>query len=593
MRFFTSFLLISVFATCIVDGATRSTRPGSVTGAVTAKTQTLASQSAVRKNPLPLNPITGNMLECDVMDAYGNIVCIDPATKGRFVYDRDGNLAAQPVDPDDYVIPMLGVNVRTARTACNRIQADGYPGIFVEETHECLIPVVAHNWGGIIRVDGDNLVAWVPMGEMMKCNADLFEEVSVLRRSSQWVVPTMVVGGAGIGALTGALIDTKQNKKADKYDDLGNKTIIPFKDKWYYLSSEGKNGIISPETVDGNGTKENPFPLTKLVEDVKSAITFAAENVRSIQDSLNTAKKKVHDCAAVVFKELVTPSVTGDPKFGRIKITEGEDECDKNHNVGVTFCGYCRVNTGPNCVNNNNKADYPFNRIKEGRCYYRNGYGNVSADTTRNAATDIHRVELLKTYSNIYKDEVDTLANKFDANCTFNDGHRETYNSISLTGLTVKCKVPFRELIGGNEKCEDPFSNLASGNPLSILIEAQAIINVLEDNNRNKPNFFTWGDSKVAIDFIFIELEKIVNTFERFGDVQKDFGRERPFFQKAVGRGLLIGTGIGALAGLGYWFAEGASVFCNVGGFEHVKLNRNYSVPTFREYLLKNGYVTY
>jgi hypothetical protein len=66
---------------------------------------------------------------------------------------------------------------------------------------------------------------------------------------------------------------------------------------------------------------------------------------------------------------------------------------------------------------------------------------------------------------------------------------------------------------------------------------------------------------------------------------------KKKFFQTGKGRGLLIGTGVGTLGGLAYYFAEGASVFCNVGGLEQVKLDKTYSIPSLREYIVKHGFL--
>ncbi|GHV35217.1 hypothetical protein AGMMS4952_27570 [Spirochaetia bacterium] len=127
------------------------------------------------------------------------------------------------MNPDDVLIPELGVSKKVARQICTGIYADGIPALFNEQTLDCAVPVVAHNWGGIIKKDGDSVVTYVSLGDTFKCSANEFEQVAILQRTSQWVAPLMVVAGGGIGFGIDYAVDTKRENDA--------KNITPDKSK--------------------------------------------------------------------------------------------------------------------------------------------------------------------------------------------------------------------------------------------------------------------------------------------------------------------------------------------------------------------------
>ncbi len=478
---------------------------------------------------------------------------------------------------DNTEIETLGVTIGVARKACNSIYADANQALFNEETYECSIPVVAHNWSGIIQKDDKPVVAYIPLGTAMKCDADLFsDQVSALRRSSQWVVPVMVAGGAGVGAGVGYLMDKSADKKL-----AATKTEL---------------GFSSEETVDentDNNNKANKYTYNGVTYDLNNPedIEKARKELAKV-DLSSEIKSNLHNlaqCMRVNFKNMVsTYAPAGSDfttKWGFFVITENGD-CDKNGKL-FTSGGY-----NPNGV-----------------CYYR--WPNPDPNSGKNTpipvtgaydgtfSYDQHRLDILREFTllnrpdaiseNDWK-EVGDLQQLFSDRLPSASDATFEVKQENKTGTFVKIKLKsgkFGDIATGSETCSTP-DNVLTGE-------------VGDTNNRELESFYNLQGmltvliNKKADSELIVKLNQVNGVIESnkvLNVLNKNYGTEdKGFFQKNVGKGLLVGAGVGAVGGLGYWFAEGASVFCNVGGLEQVKLNKTYSIPTFRDYIINHNYM--
>lgn len=718
MKFGNFALYTSIFALCAGDAisaAPSRARPGSITGAVMSRSMPQQAQApaaipaaapaapaataAVASAPVSpaiaamssmrYSPITNNALR-EITDENGNTVWVDPANDNRFAYDINGNLVKLPDNPDDYIIPTLGVTVRTARAACTGIFADEHQGIFDETSYQCLIPVVAHNWGGIIKSDGEDVVAWAPMGEMLKCSGDAFEQVSGLRRSSKWVVPVMIGGGAGIGTLIGWRMDVGREKR-EEAERLAREKAVNDREKKIReevdaaMEAEIKAKLAAageaPVSITYNG---RTYWLTGEKNDLEALMAVLKDDIKPFKTGSTGALGKVGDafpeselqeqlkayddnikiCLQESFMELVSTGTCTSPKMGRIKITKTNDGCiagtsQKNERI---YCWYdvihksisspadCSYNGNNDGRDTQNKSLFPEN----GQCYYRDEitkYDNTSKvvnqkgdelgtavdlhqnitgaptiNTSQPDATissDLHRWKTIESFGRICPDALlsktcewvrDTIR---DFSADPNPDRKDTETGHTLGSIKVYSKNPektFNSAIG-NSNLKNCICKGITGVPqqtiekalsqLGALIE----VNAFYQNIKGKevrgidPEFdVNLGKIKSMLETAKANYEALAKldadikssvgiVFDKYGVYKEEEPEKKGFFEKSIGKGLLIGTGIGAAAGLGYFFAEGASVFCNVGGMEQVKMNRSYLIPTFREYLLKRNYL--
>lgn len=509
------------------------------------------------------------------------------------------------VDPCGEVIPALGVDKCVAEQACASIRADGMTGIFDLDSLQCLIPVCAHNWGGIIRAGGENVCAYIPMGNIFKCDASAFEQIRYMRRTSQWVVPVMVVGGAGIGAGVGAIVDHYDNKKAEK-----------FKEEAAANAYDGHNAELNGKPlftstggsiqVDYNGRTyvlDNPSDRADLINalGLQPRVTVKSP----VDDLIRDADARLNSCVKKMFHDLVSPTAEGIGKFGRIKTTSS-GPCDTAATDNIVYCQFdggcsgCDPNENVKCKTATKRGagegtgGFPTNGI----CYYRDGIGSVSSQATADntASDDLYRATIL------FGDKSDTLkgANISNMNILANAGcrlHTATYNGArgqkALRYLTVTCNQKFGDLnlVGDENSCND--ATLV--NTRDRLWATYGALGALKAYSETKPSVTAELDTAKLNDMlskIVVAGDAVVATTDEFNlRVDEEFGKKRPFFQTGVGRGLLIGTGVGTLGGLGYYFAEGASTFCNVGGLDQTKMNKYFSIPSFREYIVRYGFV--
>lgn len=572
-------------------------RPGSVTGAMinNAKTQQVKSAQ---------EPYTTQGL--DVNNCPGCKPA--PHTKPTTNQPNTDSTCGE-------VLPLLGVDACIARKACSGIQADGHSGVFDETTSTCKIPVCAHNWSGIIRKDDEDVCALVEMNKAITCNADLFDQIDSMRRSSQWVVPLAVVGGAGIGAGIGAIIDKNQNEKAEKLASIAD-------------ANEAEIKATGGKTL----TLKFAGKTYKLPEDI-DALKKALRGDATLQVKISEANTLIDNCTASMFEELTSQQVNNKPKWGRIKLTTNGLDCEspEHNNNKVKYCQFqnmrANVNEIADCAKNLYKGT-PFNDeyqkgvnstnpfssyfkswgewTRDATCYFRDSLGSGEANISATIQADLATTELINKYiargndgapSDFRKNLVAALK-KFEFNSSLTTSGVSGSDNDVLNWVTVKStdgKTTFSS-VGGtcdksklNEILKVDDDDMTGGISNNILFEAYGALAALKSFN--------------SLDSDLDSLLTVLGDIDTFGgdvltiqeglgdDIRKDLGKKRPFFKTATGRGLLIGSGVGAVAGLGYWFAEGSSTFCNVGGMEQVKLKKSYSIPSFRDYLFNKGFI--
>ncbi|MCL2538140.1 MAG: hypothetical protein FWE52_01555 [Alphaproteobacteria bacterium] len=638
MKFLTSFAVFSMFAAAAMANEASRARPGSIAGAFVTKQSVMATHAPTQ----PTMAIT--------------VPEMHPAPTPKPPYEKPepGPEPIPPiVNPDDVIVPQLGVSLRVARAACRSITADGYMGMLDETTFQCNIPVVAHNWGGVIRNGGETVMAYVPMGEMFRCNANTFEQVAHLRRSSQWVVPTMIVGGAGIGMGIGAISDANERKRQEEMQrqidaekarlqaqiggtagNLGSTlqthvnapVTVVFDSVTYQLRKRNAADTSCPECGTGPGRDEL---LVKLKLD-------------PVNRDFSTYVNNIEQCLKLNFQEMISTYTCTGNKRGRIKITRSRDGCLENGVTAVDriFCGYEAVHATPpnvggisDChVKDDNgriidaDGNQPFSRIfgGQGRCYARDEITNLRHDNQRyqrhnpatqfamdydtTAAFDSHRWWVIQDFGtnicaqnsiselgNVCKWVQDVMDN-FESDTVAGKGANNRDNEMNNFFVRTKqgSNKTFGNMVSGDMPCGSCEKLVLAEQTVERLREQHGALVALQQAAPTG----TMPDLEALLSTIAAKID-IVSEVQLFaqdissavaGSFDNIGGERKKFFQRGVGKGLLIGGGVGSLAGLGYWFAEGASVSCNVGGFESTKLNRTYSIPSFRDYIVRGGF---
>jgi hypothetical protein len=342
----------------------------------------------------------------------------------------------------------------------------------------------------------------------------------------------------------------------------------------------------------------------------------------------------------------VSADVNGECKLGRIQLTKDNNfNCYKSNRQDALYCKYDRVYADGNDASkhgfancNNNSAEpkvCPRNaNWRDAACYFRDevtrvntseavyyktntsdksgaklvGVPNVFAsaeDTT--AAFDLHRYDVLKDFTNsdYGKDNFgkenwfETLSNlklSMDNNPDGDNYENARYSSFQaylesgkfgdiVDGTETDSIKLFEscKLLSGMKDINGESDKAVGYNSIEKLVAYQAYIAGLD----TVPGALS--GVKISIDNAIDASGKIVMDTDKIKNILSP--EKKKFFQRAVGRGLLIGAGVGTVAGVGYWFAEGASTFCDIGGLEQVKLNKTYSIPSFRNYLMDKGFI--
>ncbi|MDR0803892.1 MAG: hypothetical protein LBO08_02280 [Rickettsiales bacterium] len=580
-----------------------------------------------------LSPRTNNILVQTTL-FNGTTIWTDSTTEEQWAKNSSGCLAAYNPKSDEPWVDSLGVSLGTARRACQGIYADGHQAQFDENTKQCFIPIVAHNWSGIIKKSGADVVAYAPMGTSVKCNADLFEQIDAMRRTSQWVIPTMVVGGATIGLGVGAIIDHNNDKKLDALNAKLQANVS---------ASVNANANINAGAVGRCGDRDYVLPdekddLIKCLGLDKFSGTVDSGNRNKTKALLELADK----CAGRMFNELISVNQNVGQKWGRIKIT-GTSDCKSDTEDDVKYCQFQYMHRSlikmadcakdyydydsefSNPYNESNKSynargngSYINNEkfwhsgtvTKDAGCFWRDGFGSNEVDREATIQADYYRLRFLDNYKN--KPDVNGVAqpNKnLLKNFIFDKEIRNSNLGGSGTGdilnwILVKSSNNTKFSSIGNSQCNNDDINKifptaetynqsynTADNTSDRLWTIYGSLTALRDYSDSAE----MPDLDELIDAIGLNIDLQMTTQSIItgidATIQAEKSNKKPFFKTAKGTGLLIGTGVGALAGLGYYFAEGASVFCNIGGWEQVKMDRSAIIPTFREYIVKHGFV--
>ena len=330
-----------------------------------------------------------------------------------------------------------------------------------------------------------------------------------------------------------------------------------------------------------------------------------------------------------MFVELTSNTVNGKPKWGRIKLTNGSDCASSDHDVNkVKYCQFQNPHSGTNSkadcaknlyketpfnddylksVNSTNPISSYFNSWgnwgRDATCYFRDSLGSGEAHVSATIQSDQATIEFLKNYIQKFNNSTDTnrkelvdKLNKFEFESNFSTSGVSNATGDILNYVVVKSKdantTQFSSIIGGKcdaQELNNIFNDTTSGSMTgasanNILLEAFGALTALNSINNLDSELEDLFNTLIMSDEI-LEIQGLGSKIREY------FGADRPFFKTAKGRGLLIGSGVGAVAGLGYWFAEGAGTFCDVGGLEQVKLKKSYSIPSFRDYLINKGFI--
>ncbi|MCL2737746.1 MAG: hypothetical protein FWE17_02705, partial [Alphaproteobacteria bacterium] len=308
----------------------------------------------------------------------------------------------------------------------------------------------------------------------------------------------------------------------------------------------------------------------------------------SLQAALDAARQNVNDCAAKLFQELVSPSAEGAAKFGDVRISSRGCECGASDENLIHCSGH-----PANPASVASRRPCPAGRTaggfrRDGTCYFRTGFGPVATAADRTASFDLHRANLINDFMASHQN----IARRMDLRV--DSGPNNRLNSLSVCMTSGTFGDLSDALSTTPQNC--PRTLFAANSPAESLGEwmraAEALRLAGEDLAQTGSPLLDELLAEIdgTLDLLLTTEATITGrNVEELLDLE--FGKNRPWLQTARGRGTLIGGGIGALAGIGYYFAEGKSVFCNVGGMGQPRLNGTFSIPTFRQYIISRNYM--
>jgi roadblock/LC7 domain-containing protein len=526
-KFLLGFLGLATVAGTADAAILRGSAPGGLAQMVRASTTVQARADETPSTTTPaaetpttpaapvqvVNPNTGNvMTESKLPD--GTTLYTDPISGEKFVMSADGKLVAY-VDEDDKVIPQLNATVKQARNACLAIETEGYQAEFNELTYDCMVPVVAKNWSGVISSSDGDAVGYYPFGSFLKCDADLFDSISVMRRSSQYVVPLMIVGGAGIGAGIGAAV---RDEDAEK-----RKAEVTYK--------------ILDESETVTETKERVSDNSSAVESEKTAAKADAE--RLLTELKNEHYKYFCQAYPMYMVMRIRDNVMTElPQKGNAFEKTFVDKNDNDmENYAISFNSFMQLDLGEE------------------------GYKDVGDQCK--GARDLQAMLKNSGATFEYKPNPNGYV-KFAVNdvATFKT-ELNKYATVSAYGLSTNNIGTTAQML----------SQTMSNYSAAMLKTTNEIGKLLNERGT------------MLSHEILDQLNIMVNKTKVIEKVTP----ETSIFDNSIVKGAAIGAGVGAAAGLAYFFAEGANIDCLIGNIKTIGLDDTYRLPSFREYLQSKG----
>ncbi|MDR2685208.1 MAG: hypothetical protein LBB23_00345 [Rickettsiales bacterium] len=525
------------------------------------------TESAANITPVSVvNPNSGNVMTEETLED-GTTLYTDSATGEKFVMSEEGKLISY-IDEDDRIVPQLGVSVKEARDACEAIETFGYNGEFNELTYECMVPIVGTNFGKVIKNSDGDAVAHYPFGSGVQCNAGIFENISVMRRTSQYVIPAMIVGGAGIGAGVGYLVKNKQSSATANVVTTNTSTA-------------GQTTTASQTQASGAGT--NSTQTTASANDSKEQIAkdleilannvfngrvdlyckyLPAKMIDAIEELLQTSGSEKLGSQTVNClgeKEFLRPDKK--MKNPALSLAAWVSRFDNDRRLLESQLAIEEFKTNTNCAN--------AVKVKE---FFDKNNGEINVEYVSLSAAKSRPANQKGCLNKNVAEEMIAITYK-----------GKPYGSLQVPNDHVKTAVvnnlkTLSTGVGGtfnNDKFIDAIIKDASDARLSQL---QTITNRIKNaklGSKEKDDL----EKKIAELTSQIENDKKKIKGTSIGS----------FIDKALGNqmvtGALIGAGAGAVGGLIYYFVEGSNTKCEVGDFKTMNLSETYRMPSFRDYL--------
>lgn len=568
-----------------------------------------------------VSPKTGNRLN-QIFTPDGQYYWLDIITGEKWV-TKNGVLTIYDSSSED-LIPLLGVNLTRAQAACASLGVGNYVGQFNPETNECDIPVVATNWSGDITKNGQVVMEYVPMGTQFSCSKNSFDQVSALRRSSQWVMPLLVVGSSGIGFGIDYAMDSKKEKQeqealreqqerlkreeANRLAMIANKQVTADTDK---LNAELDTYENARKGLEDMGfellssavtnTRETEVVITKCYAQTgnlkKSYARLEGTSNLLIAESGKEFQKTCQDAINKMKNQLSAKGgkPTGEKEISWDKTTHAagliDDACVTGAKVGaVVGGGSGLVLSGGNIVAGAGTA------VAGGVTGCITG-GNLSLawttlvstvegshNTAKAASNIVHGREIgrVEGANSAYADAVATINRLGSQACASEANAEKTLSTIK--GLTAALSSDMGNLKSAISNVRAVCKGVIKTDKIevseqevtNVYSNVQVEINKMDDMLSNLRN---------------INYTPVSLTDDEYNSLtEKTTEKTKTFWEKKGVSGAVIGAGVGSAAALGFWAAEGASIRCNIAGLADIKLNKTYSIPSFKEYLIQKGF---
>ncbi|MCL2629198.1 MAG: hypothetical protein FWD33_00660 [Alphaproteobacteria bacterium] len=543
-----------------------------------------------------VNPNTGNvMLESFLPD--GTTLYTDPMTNEKFVM-VDGALVAY-IDEDDRMIPHLNVTVREAREVCTNVNAHGFEGEFNELTFECMVPIVALGQNGKVISSGDgDAVAFYPFGSVVQCNANTFDSIRVMRRTSQYVIPALIVGGAGVGAAVGHF--WPRGNCPEGFVSANNRCVqcpenyVPVPDQNICINHQTERIAVMKESKGGTVTDLRPTraeDLQRLAnQNAASATSVSAPRSGTSGEKFTEFQKELDEL---------------DERFKKEDIQFWCDAAPRNlrHEIGSIFTS----SKTWNCL-----AQSEFASI-----YRADGASPQVFLTSLSNSVNNARM-LLQNFNKLNDVEECRKAAEFgnfvNNNVRFNYVANGTCGSITGPMITISYNINGQWTYFGETRTSVPQGEAAKNRFMADLnkfgipqgggifaathmsrldsrvTKLSQLANEINDSLSNAEISVQERNELLSR---ILRLEQEIETVTEMETIPGVTAEEKKGWMSRVwgnrvARGAIIGAGAGAAIGIAYWFYEGSRTKCDVGGFQTVDLGKTYRLPTFREHIQRN-----